>query len=67
MQNDMTEKENNMACDTYSVWYGNVLLADAMSLENALLFIEALFQKYWNDPAGFYTIKKNSHKEEGES
>lgn len=53
-----------MACDTYSVWVGNILLADAMSIEHALLFIEALFQKYWNDPVGFYTIKKNKQNEE---
>lgn len=53
-----------MGCNTYSIWYGNIMLADKMSLENALLFIEALFQKFWNDPEGMYTIKKNQIEEE---
>lgn len=45
-----------MGCDTYSVAWGEVILAKGMSLENAMLFVEALFQKFWNDPACFYTI-----------
>lgn len=47
-----------MGCDTYSVWYKDCLLADKMSLDNALLFIKALFEKYWQE-SGDYTIRKN--------
>lgn len=46
-----------MNLDYYSVWYGTVLLADHMSLGNALLFIEALFHKFWNE-SDSYVIKK---------
>lgn len=47
-----------MGCDTYSVWYKELMLADKMSLENAMIFVEALFQKFWRE-SGEYTIKKN--------
>ena len=49
-----------MACDYYSVWYGNVMIADHMFLDDALLLVKALFEKYWDDPSVFYTIKKNA-------
>lgn len=52
-----------MPIDTYSVWYGNVLLADSMSLENALIFVDGLFRKFWNETAA-YTIKKNERRED---
>lgn len=46
-----------MDIDYYSVWYKEVLLADHMSLGNALLFVEALFHKFWNE-SDEYTIRK---------
>ena len=46
-----------MGCDYYSVWYGTVMLADHMTLDNALLFIKALFEKFWNEDCA-YIIKK---------
>ena len=52
-----------MPIDTYSVWCGNELLADSMSRENALIFVDGLFRKFWNETAA-YTIKKNVPHEE---
>ena len=55
-----------MGCDYYSVWYGEVLLAEHMSIGNACLFIEALFQKFYNEPDLMYTIKRETPVESGE-
>lgn len=33
----------------YEVWYGNTMLAGGMTQENALLFAEAYFNKYYNE------------------
>lgn len=49
-----------MGCDTYSVLYGDVVLAAHMSLDNALLFIGALFTHFYNEENISYII----HKEE---
>ena len=49
-----------MGTDYYSVWYGNIKLADNMTLGNALLFIEAMFNKFWQEPTGQYTIMKGN-------
>lgn len=38
-----------MGEDYFAVYYENTKLADHMTLGNALLFIEAYFQKYWRD------------------
>lgn len=56
-----------MPVDTYSVWCGNVLLADAMSLIDALIFVKALFNEYWNESEAQYIVKKNKQYEETSS
>lgn len=53
-----------MGCDTYSVWYKDMLLADKMSLENALIFVKALFEHFWQE-SDSYIIRKNEVKENG--
>jgi hypothetical protein len=53
-----------MNIDYYSVWYKDICsLAEHMSLENALLFVEALFHKYYNESTE-YTIRKEIPCEE---
>lgn len=49
-----------MSSETYSVWYGEVELAKGMSLDVALLLIEAFMQKYFNETELAYTIKRES-------
>ena len=52
-----------MGCDYYSVWYGEVMLADHMTLVNALLFIKALFERFWNEDAAYIVKKTRSGQE----
>ena len=33
----------------YEVWYGSTMLAGGMTQENALLFVGAYFDKYYNE------------------
>ena len=47
-----------MSCDTYSVFWREVCLARGMSLEHAMLFVEAMFTKWFNEPDAEYTIKR---------
>lgn len=47
-----------MSEDTYSVVYGEVVLAKGMSLGTALILIEALMQKYYNESGLPYMIKR---------
>ena len=47
-----------MGCDYYSVMYSNIPLAQHMTLENALIFIEALFQKFFEEDDISYSIKR---------
>lgn len=47
-----------MNCDYYSVLYKTIVLAEHMTIGNALLFVEALFNKYFNEPDVEYIIKK---------
>ena len=53
-----------MGCDYYSVWYGDVMLADHLSIENALIFIKALFEHYYNETDAAYIIKKTGESQE---
>ena len=53
-----------MGCDTYSVWYMDVMLADKMSLETAMTLLKALFQENWKENGIAYIIKKNEVNEE---
>lgn len=45
-----------MSSDTYSVAHGSEILARGMNLDDALLFVRALINKYWREPSLFYTI-----------
>lgn len=47
-----------MGSDTYSVAHGSAILARGMSLEDALLFAQALFNKYWRESNLSYTIAR---------
>ncbi len=33
----------------YDVWEGKVKLASGMTLDNAMLFVQAYFEKYYNE------------------
>lgn len=49
---------------TYRVCYGGIILAKGMSLGNAMLFVEAMFQKFYNEPGLTYTIMRESEESE---
>lgn len=49
-----------MGSDTYSVAHGSAVLARGMSLDDALLFVQALLNKYWRESSLFYTIARES-------
>lgn len=42
----------------FRVLYKDVILAERMALETALIFVKALFQEWWNEPDAQYTIEK---------
>ena len=45
-----------MGSDTYSVAHGSEILARGMNLDDALLFVRALLNKYWAEASCFYTV-----------
>lgn len=48
-----------MAEDLYEVWYyGTDVLATGMTLETALIFVEALFNKWHAEPSPCLAIKR---------
>lgn len=47
-----------MNCDYYSVLYGDLVLAKHMTLETAMILVEALFQKFFDEENVAYTIKQ---------
>ena len=47
-----------MTCDYYRVLYEGIVIAEKMTLETALLLLEALFTKYWKEDSIHYTIEK---------
>lgn len=49
-----------MGCDTYTVLVGDVVAAKGMSIGYAVLFVEAIFGKFWNDADISVTIKKEA-------
>ena len=53
-----------MTCDYYSVLYGELVLAQHMTLETAMLLVEAMFQKFWAEGNLSYTIKKEETENE---
>lgn len=46
-----------MGYDYYSVYCGDAVLAVHMDLANALIFVKALFETYYNEPTA-YTIQR---------
>ncbi len=54
-----------MNIDFYSVYYNDIVLAQHMTLENALLFIKALFHEHYNETDIAYSIKKEQPGESG--
>jgi len=57
-----------MGSDYYSVIVSpELILAEHMTLETALILVKALFEKYWQDDWGaWYTIIKEKRKDEEE-
>lgn len=47
-----------MNSDYYRIFFHDIVLADHMTLGTALILLEALFQKFYNEPSGQYTIEK---------
>lgn len=52
-----------MVEDRYNVLIGTTIQAENMTLENALLFVKALFQTYWADPDIAITIDKLKYQD----
>ena len=46
----------------YSVLYGDVVLARGMTLGTALLLVEAMMQKYFNENPLEYSIKREDNR-----
>lgn len=55
-----------MGCDTYSIMIGEVVIAKGMSIEHALIFIEALYNKYYNERSMKITIMQEPREWEKE-
>jgi len=47
-----------MSSEYYRILFRDIVLADHMTLGTALILLEALFQKFYNEPTGAYTIEK---------
>jgi len=52
-----------MNYDYYRVRYRDVVLAERMSLECALVFVEALFMKFYGETDAQYTIEREQNEE----
>jgi len=46
-----------MNCDYYRILFHDIVIAEKMTLETALLLLKALFEKFWQDSCQ-YTIEK---------
>ena len=49
-----------MGCKTYCVMISNLIIAQQMPLEHALLFVKALFLEYGNDKSLEIRIKEDT-------
>lgn len=49
-----------MGCDTYAVMVDNVIVARAMSIDNALILVKALMLEWWQDVGVAITIQRES-------
>lgn len=52
-----------MNCDYYRVMFHDIVIADHMALDTALILLKALFEKFWNESCQ-YTIEKESEDDE---
>ena len=55
-----------MNSEYYRILFHDIVLADHMTLGTALILLEALFQKFYNEPGGQYVVEKMT-EEEGET
>lgn len=53
-----------MNADYYRILFHDIVLADNMTLGTALILLEALFQKFYNEPNCQYTIEKIERQED---
>lgn len=49
-----------MCCDYYAIYYNEIVIAEKMTLETALLLLKALMTEYWKETDIHYTLKKMS-------
>lgn len=47
-----------MCCDYYAIYYNEIVIAEKMTLETALLLLKALMTEYWKETDIQYTLKK---------
>lgn len=52
-----------MSEDSYRILFHDIVLADHMTLSTALILLEALFRKFYNEPSGQYIIEKMEEQE----
>lgn len=52
-----------MASDYYRVVYEDIVIAEKMSLETALILVKALFEKFYCELTLHYTIERMSEEE----
>lgn len=55
-----------MGCDTYSVMIDNVVIAKGMSIGNAMVLVEALFNKWYEEKDLKITIAKEAEEDKSE-
>ena len=55
-----------MNINYYRVKYRDIILAERMSLENALIFVKAMFYEHHMEPILYYTIEKMKYEESEE-
>lgn len=53
-----------MESDYYRVVYEDIVIAEKMSLETALILVKALFEKFYCELTLHYTIERMSEEEE---
>ena len=53
-----------MTCDYYRILFRDIVIAEKMTLDTALLLMKALFQNYYNEPTLQYTLEKMEEEEQ---
>lgn len=54
-----------MCCDYYAVYYNEIVIAEKMTLETALLLLKALMTEHWREQELHYTLVKMPEPQEG--